>query len=88
MIEQSHSHKTLLWVSVSITCPAASIAAKWTLMTLQTTTAVSLKKKHLIQYYLRSPTNNILTSLRILSGVDRLGGRVFVKHLYSCLDEG
>lgn len=45
-------------------------------MTRQTTTAVSLKNNTYIQLYLRSPTNNILTSLRILPGVDRLGGRV------------
>lgn len=36
-------------------------------------------------FYSRSPTNNILTSLRILSGDGRLGGGVFVKHLCPAL---
>lgn len=52
--------------------------------TTPTTTPGGLKW----QLYLRSPTNNILTSLRILSGVDTLGKLVCVKHLCSCLDEG
>lgn len=42
-------------------------------------------------FYLRSPTNNILTSLRILSSVEELGelGKLgLVEHLCSCRDEG
>lgn len=47
-------------------------------MTLQTSTAAFLLSFFL---YSRSPTNKILTSLRILSGDSRLGGGMFVKHL-------
>lgn len=42
-------------------------------------------------FYLRSPTNSILTSLRILSSVDELGelGKLgLVEHLCSCRGEG
>lgn len=52
-------------------------------MTLQTST--SLVGLMFVMFYSRSPTNNILTSLRMLSGDGRLGGGVVVKHLCPAL---
>lgn len=67
-------------------CLAAAVQFKVCTKRLTLQSTNTLQTQLYLKPYLRSPTNNILTSLRIFPGVvNHVGRSVCVQHLCSCL---